>query len=74
METESENGKFERKRRQVQRLMDAEQTKIDSLEVKQNQLFEERYEAKEFLRIVQTQVILLMKSMPERDGSDKERL
>ena len=42
METESENGKFERKRRQVQRLMDAEQTKIDSLEVKQNQLFEER--------------------------------
>jgi len=42
VETESENGKFERKRRQVQRLMDAEQTKIDSLEVKQNQLFEER--------------------------------
>jgi len=41
VETESENGKFERKRRQVQRLMDAEQTKIDSLEVKQNQLFEE---------------------------------
>ena len=42
VETESEHGKFERKRRQLQRLMDAEQTKIDSLEVKQMQLFEER--------------------------------
>merc|ERR1711990_151346 len=41
VETESEHGKFERKRRQLQRLMDAEQTKIDSLEVKQIQLFEE---------------------------------
>lgn len=41
IETESENGKFELKRRQVQRLMDAEQTKINSLEVKQTQLLEE---------------------------------
>ena len=41
-ETDNENGKFERKQRQTQRLMDAEQTKIQSLEVKQTQLFDER--------------------------------
>ena len=41
-DTESENGKFERKQRQTQRLMDAEQMKIQSLEVKQSQLLDER--------------------------------
>ena len=41
-DTESENGKFERKQRQTQRLMDAEQMKIQLLEVKQSQLLDER--------------------------------
>merc|ERR1712183_22762 len=41
VETENENGKFERKQRQVQRLIDTEQAKISSLESQQHQLLDE---------------------------------